>query len=385
MENKSDVILLNYYLDTDGFNNYKASLSDTIRRAFYQEDSNLFEQLNYEDDFMFLEPTLFYKFLSGVKNENPLTLMQSILGYTSGKKLLSTVSVTANNFGIINLPNLGYIRAKSNQTISINLNKLNEQFIPNRFIKHSQIRLCLHPTDLLGNQDNIQFHESIEISLHKNEESLFLATNFFQKELSDFWTLIKTVTREFVVFSSPNHNSFAGIMHHGTAYFNTENKLQTPVFFVDDIAHQCGHIIFNVLTLDTPKYLKVPKDHPLKNYSSNPGEMRGAYGAFHGLFTYTCILNALHKVIQSQHFSEILYHEAMGRIGFYMNKFYSDLKLMKNPEILTDLGLDFHRQFAEGFETMTERYGKEISQFDYRNQPYTFQYDLFQKLNPISA
>ena len=58
---------------------------------------------------------------------------------------------------------------------------------------------------------------------------------------------------------------------------------------------------------------------------------------------------------------------------------------MKNPKILTDLGLDFHRQFAEGFETMTERYGKEISQFDYRNQPYTFQYDLFQKLNPISA
>ena len=58
---------------------------------------------------------------------------------------------------------------------------------------------------------------------------------------------------------------------------------------------------------------------------------------------------------------------------------------MKNPKILTDLGLDFHCQFAEGFQAMMEQYGKEISKFNYSNQPYTFQYDLFQKLNPIPA
>ncbi|TDE12750.1 hypothetical protein [Dyadobacter psychrotolerans] len=361
------------------------ALSDTIRMAFHKEDPKLFEQLDFEDDFTFLDPSLFCYFLSDISKTNKIPLLQSVVGYIPVEKRLAIISLSADRFGMINLPNLGYLRTEPNQTISIDVTNLSEQFIPNRFIENSQIRLCLHPTDLLGNQDNIQFHESIEITLNKNEESLFLATDFFQKELSDFWTIIKTVTREFVVFSSPNHNSFAGIMHHGTAYFNTENKVQTPVFFIDDIAHQCGHIIFNVLTLDTPKYLKVPKDHPLKKYSSNPGEMRGAYGAFHGLFTYTCILHALHHVFQSQHFSEIMRYEALGRIGFYMNKFYLDLKLMNNPEILTEEGLDFHRQFAEGFETMTERYGKEISQFDYRNQPYTFQYDLFQKLNPIPA
>lgn len=175
-------------------------------------------------------------------------------------------------------------------------------------------------------------------------------------------------------------------MHHGTAYFNTENKLQTPVFFIDDIAHQCGHIVFNVLTLDTPKYLKVPKDHPLKNYSTNPGEMRGAYGAFHGLFTYTCILNALDHVLQSQYFTdENLRFEALGRIGFYLSKFYLDLKLMNNPEILTEDGLDSHRQFQEGFELIANQYGKEVRKFDYNNQLYTFQYDLFLEVNAIST
>lgn len=174
-------------------------------------------------------------------------------------------------------------------------------------------------------------------------------------------------------------------MHHGTAYFNTENKIQTPVFFIDDIAHQCGHIIFNVLTLDTPKYLKVPKDHSLKNYSTNPGEMRGAYGAFHGLFTYTCILDALDEVLQSQYFTDKnLRFEALGRIGFYLHKFYLDLKLMNNPEILTDAGLDFHRQFNEGFQEILARYKKEIQGFDYSNQPYTFQYDRFKESNLLS-
>ena len=382
--NKFFMNILNYNILPENLVQNQCTLSDTIKMAFYQKDSILFELLNYEDDFTFLEPTLFCYFLSDIIKTNKIPLLQSAVGYIPAEKRLAMISLYADRFGMINLPNLGYLRTDPNQIISIDITKLNENIIPNRFIENSQIRLCLHPTDLLANQGNIQFYESIEITLNKNEESLFLATDFFQKELSDFWTIIKTVTREFVVFSSPNHNSFAGIMHHGTAYFNTENKVQTPVFFIDDIAHQCGHIIFNILTLDTPKYLKVPKDHPLKNYSSNPGEMRGAYGAFHGLFTYTCILHALHHVFQSQHFSEIMRYEALGRIGFYMNKFYLDLKLMKNPEILTEEGLDFHQQFAEGFETMMELYGKEIAKFDYSNQPYTFQYDLFQKLNPIS-
>ena len=243
----------------------------------------------------------------------------------------------------------------------------------------------MHPTDLLAYAKDVSFHEPVEDTLYKNEDALSVATTFLQKQLPNFWSLIASVTREFVVFSSPDHNSFAGIMHHGTAYFNTENKIQTPVFFIDDIAHQCGHIIFNVITLDTPKYLKVPKDHPLRNYSTNPSEMRGAYGAFHGLFTYTCILHALDEVLQSQYFTnENLRFEVLGRIGFYLHKFYLDLKLMDNPEILTDAGLDFHRQFSEGFQEILARYKKEIQGFDYSNQPYTFQYDRFRESNLLS-
>ena len=90
-------------------------------------------------------------------------------------------------------------------------------------------------------------------------------------------------------------------------------------------------------------------------------------------------------MLQSQYFTdENLRFEALGRIGFYLSKFYLDLKLMNNPEILTDAGLEFHRQFNEGFQEMLARYKKEIQGFDYSNQPYTFQYDRFRESNLLS-
>ncbi|SEJ08835.1 hypothetical protein SAMN04487995_3157 [Dyadobacter koreensis] len=360
------------------------SLSDTIRMAFYQENPSLFEILDYEDDFTFLEPSLFCYFLSDISKTNIIPLLQSVVGYIPDEKRLAMISLTADRFGMVNLPNLGYIRTEPYNIVPVDLITLTG-WIPDQFVENSKIRLCLHPTDLLAYAKDVSFHEPVEDTLYKNEDALSVATTFLQKQLPNFWSLIASVTREFVVFSSPYHNSFAGIMHHGTAYFNTENKIQTPVFFIDDIAHQCGHIIFNIITLDTPKYLKVPKDHPLRNYSTNPGEMRGAYGAFHGLFTYTCILHALDEVLQSQYFTnENLRFEVLGRIGFYLHKFYLDLKLMDNPEILTDAGLDFHRQFSEGFQEILARYKKEIQGFDYSNQPYTFQYDRFRESNLLS-
>jgi len=226
-------------------------------------------------------------------------LLQSVVGYIPAEKRLAMISLTADRFGMVNLPNLGYIRTEPYNIVPVDLITLTG-LIPDQFVKNSKIRLCLQPTDLLAYAKDVSFHEPVEDTLYKNEHALSVATTFLQKQLPNFWSLITSVTREFVVFSSPNHNSFAGIMHHGTAYFNTENKIQTPVFFIDDIAHQCGHIIFNVITLDTPKYLKVPKDHPLRNYSTNPGEMRSVWRVSWLVYLYmhiTCVRRSSSKPI----------------------------------------------------------------------------------------
>lgn len=206
------------------------ALTDTIRTAFYHENPSLFELLNYEDDFTFLEPSLFCYFLSDISKTDIIPLLQSVVGYIPDEKRLAMISLTADRFGMINLPNLGYIRTEPYNIVPVDLITLTG-LIPDQFVKNSKIRLCLHPTDLLAYAKDVSFHEPVEDTLYKNEDALSVATTFLQKQLPNFWSLIASVTREFVVFSSPNHNSFAGIMHHGTAYFNTENKIQTPVFF----------------------------------------------------------------------------------------------------------------------------------------------------------
>lgn len=376
--------IMNFILDFELLIQNQASLSDTIRMALYQENSELFEKLNYEDDATFLEPTLFCYFLSDISSKDKIPLAQTILGYVEQENWPQTVTLKADIFGLINLPNLGYLQANINERKIIETAKIKEAIIPYEYVPNSLLRLCLHPTDLLAYQEGVIFDEPIEQSLIKNKVALLSATHFFQTYLPEFWQIIEKVTRELVVFSSPNYNSFAGIMQHGTAYFNVENKCQTSVFFIDDIAHQCGHVVFNALTLQTDQFLKVPKDHSMKGYTDRQGETRGAYGAFHGLFTYTTILYSLDKILD---LGDVLdkdgRHEAMGRIGFYFEKFGYDLQFIRNASILTETGMDYWGQFAEGFQYISKKYGTALATLDYSNQPYMFQYDLFKELNPI--
>ena len=361
-------------------------LSDILRAALFQNDALLFDLIEFDDDFIFLEPSLFCFFLSHVDNKSKIQLEQILFGYIKDEMRPNKLIIKSDIFGIVNLPNLGYLKIVPNTLIKKPSKFIEQNLISNTFATNSKIRLCLHPTDHFSNQSNgVFFDEPIELSLNNHINELNLAVVFFQKKMINFWNLIISCTREFVVFSSPNFNSFAGIQNHGTAYFNVEKTKKSVVFFIDDIAHQCGHIIFNAITLDTESYLKVNKDFPLKNYTSNPQELRGVYGAFHGLFTYTTILFSLNTFLSDKSNSdEVLIHEALGRIGFYLSKFKHDLKIMNNSDILTEKGLEFRKQFEDSFWIIYDKWHKSISKFDYSNQPYIFQYQIFVALNPIS-
>lgn len=157
-----------------------STLSDTVRMAFYQEDPTLFENLDYEDDFAFLEPSLFCYFLSDISKTNKIPLLQSVVGYIPAEKRLAMISLTADRFGMVNLPNLGYIRTEPYNIVPVDLITLTG-LIPDQFVKNSKIRLCLHPTDLLAYAKDVSFHEPVEDTLYKNEDALSVATTFLQK------------------------------------------------------------------------------------------------------------------------------------------------------------------------------------------------------------
>jgi hypothetical protein len=374
--------LIDIECDIDRLHINQATLSDAMKQALHADNESLFGLLEFTNDYVFLEPTLLCYFLSSLETAKKITLQQILYGYVELIKKPAKLKLKSDLFGFANIPNVGYVKMEPFQEQEWHMHQLVESVVKSTFVEQSSVRLCMHPTDELALARDVFFDESTAQTFQRNKLPLEEACGFLQKWATPFWELIESVTREFVVFSSPNQNSFASISHHGTAYFNTENKNQTAVFFVDDISHQCGHVIFNALTLDTDRYLKVAKDNPLSEFIENKNDTRGVYGALHGLFTYTCILYSLDKLLASN-WNENYKREAVGRLGFYMNKFRMDLINMDNPKILTEEGMSFHEQFQESYNYIFERYREQIMSFDFSNQPYTFQYDLFKKANPI--
>ncbi|MFT4032412.1 MAG: hypothetical protein QM669_08325 [Siphonobacter sp.] len=222
--------ILNFQLSESIIESNQAVLSDTIRSAVYEEDKSFFDLLNYNDDATFLEPSAFCHFLFDSKEK--ISLQQSLIGYGNEASRCITFKAVSDQFGKINLPNKGYLSVNANSERYINIDTIHSEFCPNEFIPDTQIRLCTHLTDLLDKAEGLVFHQSPETTSKSNKMTLLIATNFLRSYLPDFWKLLKYVTKEIVMFSSSNYNSFAGIMHHGTAYFNTEGKLQTLSFLL---------------------------------------------------------------------------------------------------------------------------------------------------------
>jgi len=76
---------------------------------------------------------------------------------------------------------------------------------------------------------------------------------------------LRSVTRRIVLYSADLPNSFATLSAHGVAFLNVKDD-NDEVFFVDDLAHQCGHIMFNALTQEKPRFLARTADTPLRDF-----------------------------------------------------------------------------------------------------------------------
>lgn len=90
--------------------NGKLELADISKTWLYQHAPEWFDILNFEDDSIFLEPSLFYYFRKLTRQEKCMMPLEQILwGYTPKEKRLSTINVFTDIDGVIYLPNIGYI------------------------------------------------------------------------------------------------------------------------------------------------------------------------------------------------------------------------------------------------------------------------------------
>ncbi|MFN9320502.1 MAG: hypothetical protein ACK58Q_07945 [Chitinophagales bacterium] len=184
-------------------------------------------------------------------------------------------------------------------------------------------------------------------------------------------------------------NSFATLSAQGIGFFNAYQEDYNEVFFVDDIAHQSGHVIFNIVIYEAEKFIAIDPKTTLQSFQlyNNTTENRDVHTLFHALYTYYTSFLCLNACIKANVWHEHKLHEAMGRISFYLNKCNQDLIIVENANktktLFTEEGMKIYCVIKDKFREMVEKYENKCKNYNMSNQPYNFTYSKFIELNPL--
>ena len=364
-------------------------ITNNIKLLLYKENPSLLEKVNFEDDNVFLEPILFSYFNS--KKDNLFTkemLTEIMQGYFVEKEPL-LVKESFNNEGVAYLPNLGYFHKNKTKVDDICI------------IQNSSIELLIHSIIHLKtifkdfNENNID-ESKIEISKEFSLKHVNVLTNALQYIKTSnkvHYDLIEQCCKKIVLFKTDpkNTNSFATINAHGIVFFNVYQENYDEVFFVDDIAHQTGHIIMTTILFERKKYFLIDENQNIGTFTKNKSEYRSFYILFHALYTYYTTFLCLDACLGNNCFNIKQIHEAKGRIGFYLQKCKMDLINFQKVvdyynginNILSCDGIEIFQNIANKYFEVLKKH-EEVTLFKYKNQPYNFTYSEFVKLNPLN-
>jgi hypothetical protein len=392
--------VLDFEVSIKDIENGRNELSDVIKNSLWNHAPHWFDVLDFEDDAIFLEPSLPFYFRKLVNKEKCVMNLEQILyGYASRGALSKTINVFTDPDGVIYLPNMGYVFTGSKgiteksltfssdyKSVIIGSKEMHIQ--PLSLIKDNQFLMLHHKpyiyeeVELNGNV-GVDFLESVEDSVNYSQLEIISSLEKMEKSIPDFYDAIKMTTKEFAVFNCTNYESFAALHYFGCAFLNLAGQKQQPIFFLDDIAHQSGHIIFYALTHSFNKFIRPHRGAPLKDFTSISYEQRSVYGAFHGLFTYTTILHCLDTALREKWFNKEEEVEVYARLGFYYRKFELDLCHMRDNRILDEEGWRYYDMLNSGFDKIKKEYYHIFKRFSYSNQNYNFNFEDFSKANKV--
>lgn len=381
------------------------NLSQNIKILLYKQNPNIFEILDFEDELVYKEPLLIAYFNN--KSINRQTLDSVIYGY-SNKNI--TYNLVSDEFGRIYLPNIGwFLTTTPNHSfvfdkLSMKLFKQNIEvdfiFEEIELIENTAIELLKYSVPLLKqfyfNTENELLDVEIEKITQKHIKNITKAYNLIKNYVPTQYELIEKYVPKCVIFNVDTfqRNSFATLSAQGIGFYNAYQEDYDEVFFVDDIAHQTGHVIFNFLIYEAERFFKKDKTTILEIINMPDGsivEKRDLHVIFHALYTYYTSFLCLDACLEKNVFEGKQKHEALGRIAFYISKCYRDLLLIDNPissetksnECFTANGLLIYKELKQKWKEMYVKWFEKTKHFDMSNQPYNFTYSKFLELNPL--
>lgn len=192
---------------------------------------------------------------------------------------------------------------------------------------------------------------------------------------------LEAVTLQIVTFTADEGDSFATLAAHGSVFLRTPPDCD-EVFFLEDLAHQGGHLLFNAITLDRSELIKIDPNTPLASLTGEPEEKRSLYVTLHGVFTECLMSLVLAGALEADFIDGKQRHELRGRLSLILKRLQLDLGQIRELDAFTPAGRDLIGSFEEVFNGVYAMVATDITGFDLRNQPYSFCYERFSELNP---
>ncbi|SNR86798.1 hypothetical protein [Flavobacterium sp. ov086] len=360
---------------------------NTIKLLIYKENPGLLEKIDFDDDRLFLEPLLFAYFNYKSEALLPSELLTEIMqGYFVTQQEI-IISHSFKNSSVAYLPKLGYFK-KGKKT----------PFDEIGMIENTNIEILKYPVNLLQNifrdfSGNLIPSTEIICDNELVENNLIYLTNaisLIKENSNEHFKLIEICCQKILLFKTDTNrtNSFAAITAHGIAFLNVYQDDYDEVFFVDDIAHQTGHIILTTLFYNRKTIFKIDDEQNVEDIIKLK-DHRTIYILLHALYTYFTTFLCLDNCLKNDRFKGKQKKEAIGRIGFYLKKCTGDLDRFKKintfyqgiENVLTLEGMETYNLIEEKYMEVFQRWDAIINVFDYSNQTYNFAFKNFNELN----
>lgn len=405
-------VLNNSNLFDTPLSNGKGYILEHMKIMLYKENPTLFELLDFDNDQIFNEPLLFAYFY--YKGNKKVTLEQILYGHIEQSKRPDSFNAYVDGNGLIYVPEIGWLKtnlancdvilAKQDANeffILLAGNKISFEFEPISKIDNTPFELINHPHPLLTphffDANNKLVDVEIEQITQIQKTNLCKAFQLIKGHVPEFYRLLLQSVLKLVIFNdkSVRRNSFATVSVHGCAFFNAFQPEYDEVFFVEDIAHQCGHVIFNNIVHNNKEVFRVSsetvvKETGLGGFIINLLEKRTLFVAFHALYTYYSIATCLEACLLKSDLTPRQKHEVLGRFAFCFRKYENDIQLLgkvdKNGNSLyfSDLGIQLYRPMEETYKRIKKQWQEKFKKLNLLNQPYNFSNKIFFKSNPIA-
>lgn len=395
----------------------KSEIAENMKIIVYKIIPDYFDLLDFDNDDCFLDATLF-ALVTAEKLDNTDLLKQYMYGFIPIENRPQKVNVLSDKYGIIYIPNIGWIKqVEKNKSFVLEfinnkfkLNGADVDIDPLAINNKIGVELLKYRLELFDDRYYDSVHNIIDIDVEEPYKAKSAMLNNSLNIIADNvpWLaqLIKEGCPKAVIFNDGTEpmthlfcarNSFASFQVKRISFHNVYQPWYDEVFFLDDISHQMGHVLFDQITFDKKRFFKINHQDTIVANSEfgkrlSKVETRSYEIVFHSLYTFFVILNVLDACLENDLFTYEQKLEIKGRIAFYLRKSAHDFELFEDMQennyaqtIYTPEGMNIYMGMKQSFLANFTKHKALYDAYQINNQPYNYNHKKFLELNKFEA